>query len=386
MRPSLAARLAARHAHRARAARVRSREALEHLDAVTVVRNGRRLVNFCANDYLGLSFHPAVAEAFSAAGGAGAGASALVSGYTPRHAALERELADFLGFEAGLVVSSGYQANLSIGQALLERGEAVLADRLNHASLNDGVRLAAGRLQRYRHADPDDAAARVTERTGWIASDGVFSMDGDLAPLARLVKLADDRGLGVWLDDAHGFGVLGSDGRGILEHEDVAPSSIDVHVITFGKALGTHGALIAGSSILIEELVNSARGVIYSTAISPPVAAATRRSLKVLQREGWRREQLHESIQRFKQGLQRRGLPSSDSSSAIQPIAIGDDERALSISARLAECGFLVRAIRPPTVPEGTARLRVTLSAAHRHSQIDSLLDALDELLSDKAA
>lgn len=379
MRQAVAARLAGQQKRRIATDGQRRREVLAPLDAVTVARDGKRLINFSGNDYLGLSAHPEVARALKAAAEkrVGAGASALVSGYAPEHRELERGLADWLGFETAIVVSSGYQANIALGSALLHRGDQVLADRLNHASLNDGARLSRARILRYRHADAEDAGRRVGERTRWIATDGVFSMDGDLAPLPDLVRLADRHDLGLWLDDAHGLGVLGESGRGILEHLGVDACKIDAFVVTFGKSLGTQGAAILGDHALIEALTNRARGIVYSTAMAPPLAAATCRALAVLQEESWRRSKLAENISRFRQRAD--SLELSESQTAIQPIIIGDNLRALETSQRIAEKGFLVRAIRPPTVPEGTARLRITLSAAHQPEQIDGLVDALRE-------
>lgn len=381
MRPAVAARLARQGQQRIAADARRRREILAPLDAVTVARDGKRLVNFSGNDYLGLAAHPDVAGAMASATGkrVGAGASALVSGYAPEHRELETALADWLGFEAAIVVGSGYQANLALGQSLLERGDQLLADRLNHASLNDGARLAGARIARYRHADAEAAEQRIGERTRWIASDGVFSMDGDLAPLPALVQLADRHDLGLWLDDAHGIGVLGATGRGILEHFGVDARTIDAFVVTFGKSLGTQGAAILGDAALIEALANRARGIVYSTAMAPPLAAATACALTLLQDESWRRTKLTENIERFRQRAD--SLPMSNSETPIQPVVIGDNARALAVSERLAEHGFLVRAIRPPTVPDGTARLRITLSAAHRPEQVDGLVAALLETL-----
>ena len=378
MRPALKAHLARDRAARERDHAWRRRETLERIDAVRVLRNGRSLVNFCANDYLGLASHPELAAAMRDVPAVGSGASALVSGYSPLHRELERRLADFLGFESAVVVGSGYQANLALGQAMLGRGDAVLADRLNHASLNDGARLAGARMRRYAHADPEAARARVCESTRWIATDGVFSMDGDLAPVPDLVALADRHDLGLWLDDAHGIGVLGAEGRGIIEHLQVFSKEIDAFVATFGKSLGTQGAVIAGERALVEALINRARGVIYSTAPALPLVAATIRALELMQRESWRRARLAEHIARFRD--RAAGLDLSASPSAIQPVVVGDNARACAFSDRLAERGFLVRAIRPPTVPEGTARLRITLSAAHEPEQVDRLVDALLEL------
>ncbi|MDT8410745.1 MAG: 8-amino-7-oxononanoate synthase [Wenzhouxiangellaceae bacterium] len=404
MRPALAARLAEHRTGRELADRQRARIALKRTGPVTVTDGDRELVNFCGNDYLGLAMHPEIAAAMAdcARAGVGSGASALVCGYTPVHRELECRLADFFGFESALLVASGYQANLAIGQALLAPGQPVLADRLNHASLNDGARLADARIRRYRHADAAHAATRCSDPCRWIASDGVFSMDGDLAPLPQLIALAERKNLGLWLDDAHGFGVLGSTGRGIIEHFGACSSNIDAFVVTFGKALGTHGAVIAGDRALIDELVNCGRGIVYSTAMPAPLAAAGTRALEILQSERWRAARLHDNIARFRDrlaglGQTRLSDPDADptdprprcdptlrlpaSATAIQPIIVGDDARALRLSEGLAEHGFLVRAIRPPSVPEGSARLRITLSAAHAPQQIDALVDSIRKLV-----
>lgn len=379
MRPRLRAWLEDQRVGLESACRWRRREALARADAVTVKRGDRRLIDFCGNDYLGLAAHPEVIAAAASSARVGAGASALVCGYTPLHRRLEQRLAAWLGFEAAVVVGSGYQANLALGQAVLARGDAVLADRLNHASLNDGARLAGARIRRYRHADAGDCARRLDDRVRWIATDGVFSMDGDSAPLPGLVALADAHDVGLWLDDAHGVGVLGTSGRGTCEQTGIDFARVDAFVVTFGKALGTQGAAICGDTALIEALINRARGIIYSTAPALPLVAATDRAIEVVQREGWRRQRLADNIRRFR--ARAGGLAAPASIAAIQPVIVGDDARAVALSDRLAERGFLVRAIRPPTVPDGTARLRITLSAEHQPEQIDGLVDTLLELL-----
>lgn len=333
-------------------------------------------VNFAGNDYLGLA---ADAEPVTRAG-AGASASPLITGYLPVHRDLEHALADFTGFEAAALFPSGYQANLAVGQALRRRGRGALADRLNHASLNDGLRLAGARIRRYRHADAADAEARLDERVDLIASDGVFSMDGDLAPLPALAQLAERHDIPLWLDDAHGFGVLGQDGRGVLEQLGIDAHRIDVFVATFGKALGTAGAFVAGDRALIEHLENVARPLIYSTAPSPLLTAQTLDHLARLRAETWRREILGEHIERFRSACQQEGIELAESFTPIQIVMAGDNQRALVWSRNLAEAGFLVGAIRPPTVPAGSARLRITLSSAHETSDIDRLAQTLARL------
>lgn len=378
MRGSLHADLVARRVEREHAHRQRRRRTLAAEGPCIAQEDGRRLIDFCSNDYLGLARETSLLEAAGAASGAGSGASALVSGHGTEHAALEAELADWLGAEAAVLLPSGYQANVALGPVLLGRGDAALADRLNHASLNDGLRLSGARIRRYAHADATDAARRCDDSVRWIVTDSVFSMDGDRAPLAALAALADQRGLGLWVDDAHGLGVLGPEGRGALAEEGVTP---DVRVVTFGKSLGTQGAAILGDAVLIDELVNRGRGLIYSTAVSPMLVAATRHALSRLRDEVWRRERLQSNLDRFRQGVRAAGLPLPASETPIQPIVLGDDRYAAAAEDALVRAGFLVRAIRPPTVPEGSARLRITLSAAHEAAQVDALVAALAEAL-----
>ena len=380
MRGDLNAEFARRRAGRERLGRQRSLEAFEPASACRVRRAGVELIDFCSNDYLGLGRDP---QALDGPARSGAGASPLVAGQTDAHERFSARLAEFLGTEAALLMVSGYQANLALGQALLGRGDAVLADRLNHASLNDGARLSGARIRRYTHADVADAERRVDAKVRWLATDAVFSMDGDLAPLAELGSLADRAGIGLWVDDAHGFGVIGPDGRGAAA---AAAVRSDALVVTFGKSLGTQGAAILGERALIDELINTARGVIYSTAMSPLLVRASERALARMRREGWRREALSERIDRFRSGLVRAGIQPPDSSTPIQPLVVGTDDAAIRASDALAERGFLVRAIRPPTVPEGTARLRVTLSAAHDLDSIDALVRAVADVLTPEAA
>jgi 8-amino-7-oxononanoate synthase len=383
MKASLSRRLADQARSRSRQSASRCRRVVERVGPGLRVRiDGSECVNFAGNDYLGLA---AEAEAVTRAAG-GAGASPLITGYRPIHRELEQALADFSGFEAAALFPSGYQANLAVGQALLQRGRGALADRLNHASLNDGLRLAGARLRRYRHADASAAAERLDERIDLIASDGVFSMDGDLAPLAALADLAEHHDTPLWLDDAHGFGVLGRDGRGALEQLSVDAGRIDVFVATFGKALGTAGAFVAGDRALIEHLENVARPLIYSTAPSPLLTAQTLDHLGRLRSERWRRDRLREHVERFRCACAAAGVDLADSATPIQIVLAGDNERALAWSRSLAEAGFLVGAIRPPTVPAGSARLRITLSSAHAASDIDRLATALARLAPHSAA
>lgn len=347
------------------------------------VSGGRPLVDFSSNDYLGLARHPALAAAMGACAarrGAGSGASHLVTGHGGEHARLEEELAAFTGRERALLFSTGYMANLAVLAALAGRGERVLLDRLSHASLIDGARLSGARLQRYPHADAQ-AAARLLERdprhTALIATDGVFSMDGDLAPLPQLAHAAHAADAWLVVDDAHGLGVVGASGRGVLEHFGLSCSEVPILVGTLGKACGSFGAFVAGASDLIEFLIQKARTYIYTTALPQPVAAATRAALALLQAEGWRRERLHALIARFRRQAQAAGVPLSASLTPIQPVVLGSAGSALAAQRQLQEAGLWVVAIRPPTVPAGSARLRVTLSATHTEAQVDTLVAQL---------
>jgi len=349
---------------------------------LVVLAGGRELIDFASNDYLGLARHPALAAAMGACAardGAGSGAAHLVSGHNAEHARLEEELAAFTRRERALLFSTGYMANLAVLAALAGRGERVLLDKLCHASLIDGARLSGARLLRYPHADAAAAARRLGESPApvLIATDGVFSMDGDLAPLPELARAAAAQGAWLVVDDAHGLGVLGASGRGTLEHFGMGPAEVPVLVGTIGKAFGTFGAFVAGRHDLIEFLIQKARTYIYTTALPPPVAAATRRALELAQRDG-RRERLGSLIARFRAHAAALELPLAGGElTPIQPVLFGSAAAALAAQQQLEERGFWVVAIRPPTVPPGSARLRVTLSAAHTEAQIDALIEAL---------
>jgi len=346
------------------------------------VAGGRELIDFSSNDYLGLARHPALCAAMSECSarlGAGSGASHLVSGHGREHALLEEELAVFTGRERALLFSCGYLANLAVMTVLAGRGERVLLDRLCHASLIDGVRLSGAAFRRYAHADAHAAAALAAKdpaHTCLIATDGVFSMDGDLAPLPQLARTARAHGALV-VDDAHGLGVLGATGRGALETFGLDAEDVPVLVGTLGKAFGSFGAFVAGSAALIELLIQKARSYIYTTALPQPVAAATRAALKVAQSEGWRRERLSELTARFRRTAAAAGVPLSPSTTPIQPVVLGSAAAALAAQRSLETAGLWVVAIRPPTVPPGAARLRVTLSAAHTDSEVDELVRQL---------
>ncbi len=374
--------LAERLARRRADGLYRSRLQVESPQGTEVVVAGRRRVNFCSNDYLDLATHPEVIRAFKLGAeryGVGSGASHLICGHLAPHRALEEELAEFTGRPRALVFSTGYQANLGVVTALTGRGDWVLEDRLNHASLLDGARLAGARLKRYPHKDSKalEALLEALPRCAMIVTDGVFSMDGDLAPLPELAGLARRHGCWLYVDDAHGFGVLGKHGAGTLEHFGLGPREVPILMATLGKALGVFGAFVAGGEDLIETLIQQARTYIYTTALPPAVAEAVRASLGLVQRESWRRERLKMLIDRFRAGARTLGLPLLPSETPIQPLILGDSQRALEASRKLWDLGFWVVAIRPPTVPAQTARLRITLTCGHSETQLDELLEAL---------
>lgn len=380
----LASRLAARRA----AHLYRQRPLLESPQDVQVTVDGQPLLAFCSNDYLGLANHPQVAEAMIEGvrrWGSGGGASHLVVGHSGAHHQLEEALAEFTGRPRALLMSSGYMANMGAITALVGQGDTVLQDRLNHASLLDAGLLSGARFSRYLHNDPQSLAQRLGKAVGntLVVTDGVFSMDGDLARLPELCAIARRQGAWVMVDDAHGFGCLGPSGAGLVEHYGLGPDEVPVLVGTLGKAFGTAGAFIAGSEELIETLIQFARPYIYTTSQPPAVAWATLRSLQLLRDEGWRRAHLATLISRFRSGAAALGLQLMDSPTPIQPLLIGDSERALQLSAGLRRRGIMITAIRPPTVPRGTARLRVTLSAAHSEADVDRLLEALQQALTE---
>ncbi|QGX40502.1 8-amino-7-oxononanoate synthase [Permianibacter aggregans] len=367
---------------------LRVRQQVDSPCGVTLQWQGKSLLNFCSNDYLGHANHPLVKKAFvdaSETWGVGSGASHLISGHSREHQALEDELAAMLGVEAALVFSTGFMANTGIISALMSAPDAVFEDRLNHASLLDGGLQSGARFSRYAHNDIDALSsklARVEARHKLIVSDAVFSMDGDIAPLPELLACAEQHDAWLMIDDAHGFGVLGEKGLGAPEHFAIAHKRMPIYMATLGKAIGTFGAFVAGSRELIDYLVQFARPYVYTTAMPAAIAAATRASLSLLQTESWRREKLHELIAHFRRCGEQAGLSLMPSITPIQPLLVGDSEKALRLSAALREKGFWISAIRPPTVPENSARLRITLSAEHRVEQIDALVDALHELLS----
>jgi 8-amino-7-oxononanoate synthase len=365
----------------------RHRRVLEKSCGVEAMLEGRRLVNFSGNDYLGLADHPKIVRVMQQATqryGVGSGASHLVSGHGPAHHALEEELAEFTGRERAMLFSTGYMANQGVIGALVGRGDWVFADRLNHASLLDGSLLSGAKLKRYGHLNVEALRADLVAcptAGRLIATDGVFSMDGDLAPLPALVSAAKEANAWLMVDDAHGFGVVGPNGRGVVEHFGLGSAEVPVLMCTLGKAIGTFGAFVAGSAELIEYLIQRARTYIYTTALPSAVAEATRASLALVVEESWRRDKLRGLIERFRLGAGQLGLNLIESQTPIQPVIIGGNNEALQVSQSLLEAGFFVVAIRPPTVPVGKARLRITLSAAHEDAQIDRLLDVLGRVL-----
>jgi 8-amino-7-oxononanoate synthase len=361
-------------------------DAIDPEDATRVWVAGRELRNFCGNDYLGLRAHPALREAATDCMrrfGVGAGAAHLVTGHSHEHHALEEELAAFTHRERALLFSTGYMANLGAVSAFADARELVLADRLSHASLLDGARLSGARLRRYAHADAASAErllAAADRPAALILTDGVFSMDGDVAPLAALASLARRHGAGLLVDDAHGIGVLGASGGGALEAAGLGTSEVPLLIGTLGKACGTFGAFVAGDAAVIDCLMQRARSYIYTTALPPAVAAASRAALRVIESESWRRERLGAHVTRWRAAAAALELPLLPSTTAIQPLIVGDSAAAMALSEALMARGFWVAAIRPPTVAPGSARLRITLSAAHRERDIDELAEALGAL------
>ncbi|MFI8745875.1 8-amino-7-oxononanoate synthase [Pseudomonas sp. NPDC077186] len=376
--------LVTRLAERQAADLFRQRPLLQTPQGPQVRTDEQELLAFCSNDYLGLANHPDVIRALQQGAeqwGVGGGASHLVIGHSTPHHQLEEALAEFTGRPRALLFSTGYMANLAVVTALVGQGDSVLQDRLNHASLLDAGLLSGARFSRYLHNDAVSLANRLRKVSGncLVVSDGVFSMDGDLADLPALCAEARLKDAWVMVDDAHGFGPLGASGGGIVEHFGLGLNDVQVLVGTLGKAFGTAGAFVAGSEELIETLIQFARPYIYTTSQPPAVACATLKSLQLLRSESWRREHLNRLIARFRAGAAEIGLSLMDSPTPIQPILVGDSARALKLSALLKERGLLVGAIRPPTVPAGGARLRVTLSAAHSEAQLELLLEALAE-------
>ena len=343
--------------------------------------DGRNIISFCSNDYLGLANHPKLKQA-AIDGirkyGVGSGAAHLINGHSRAHHQLEEELAEFTGYPRTLLFTTGYMANLGLCQALLDNKDYVFEDRLNHASLIDAALLSGARFQRYLHNDTQSLHCKLNrikdpKADKLVMTDAVFSMDGDIADLPGLVSVCRESDSTLMVDDAHGFGVLGENGRGSRHHFGLQTGDIPVYMATLGKAMGSAGAFIAGSEELIETLIQQARSYIYTTAMPPAIAEAGRTAISLLQDEPQHLQKLRENIACFRQYCLQLNLPVENSETAIQPLLIGNDKNAVIISEQLFASGFLVTAIRPPTVPEGTARLRITLSTAHTPGQIEQL-------------
>ncbi|MEM1411021.1 MAG: 8-amino-7-oxononanoate synthase [Pseudomonadota bacterium] len=375
---TLAERLERARAGRRQQGRERRRRPLELLPGLRARVGDRILHNFSSNDYLGLAVTTAAPD-----GHTGSGASALVTGYHQAHKDLEQALADWLGREAVVLASSGFLANQAAITALAQRGDTVVQDRLCHASLIDAARLSGARLKRYRHGSAEAALAQLEGADGHrlLVTDGVFSMDGDAAPLAALASVARETAATLLVDDAHGIGVLGPEGRGVCGSAGLGPDDVPILIGTLGKAFGCAGAFIAGTHALTEHLENHARSLIYSTSLPPATARAAHRALHRIRTEAALRDRLQEHIQTFRSGAAQRGIPLLPSATPIQPLLIGDERDALAVSAALETQGYLVTAIRPPTVPAGTSRLRMTLSAGHEPAQVHGLLEALERSL-----
>ena len=385
-RPDLLDRLAVQTAERESAQLLRRLRTIEHADGPWLETGGQRLLSFCSNDYLGLAQHPQLIAAFKRVAddeGVGSTSAHLICGHRAEHAMLEEALAAWTGRERALLFSTGYMANLGVLQALLTRGDLCVQDKLNHACLLDGAQLSGAELKRYPHADVAAAARQLAARGeagALLATDGVFSMDGDIAPLRELAALCRREHATLMVDDAHGLGVLGDDGAGSVRAAGLSQRDVPVLMATLGKALGCAGAFVAGPAALIDGLTQFARPYIYTTAMPPALAAAAFTAVQLAQAESWRREKLNALISRFRTGAAQLGLTLPSSSSAIQPLVLGDAQTALNAAQALEQRGLLVTAIRPPTVPAGSARLRITLSAAHEEEHVDQLLDALETL------
>ena len=385
-RPDLLKRLAIQTAERAEAKLLRRLRILDHADGPWLDVGNGRLLSFCSNDYLGLAQHPQLVAALTRAarqGGVGSTSAHLICGHRTEHAELEEALAVWTGRERALLFSTGYMANLGVLQAVLARGDICVQDKLNHACLLDGAKLSGAELKRYPHADVAAAARQLAtspDAAALLATDGVFSMDGDVAPLRELATLCAGERATLLVDDAHGLGVLGEHGAGSVSAADLSQHEVPLLMATLGKALGCMGAFVAGPATLIDGLIQFARPYIYTTAMPPALAAAALESVQLAQTEDWRREKLAALIARFRHGAAELGLPLAASFSAIQPLLLGSADAALAAAQALERLGLLVSAIRPPSVPLGQARLRITLSAAHEDAHVDRLLDALETL------
>lgn len=367
----------------------RTRRVLSTPQAVQVNCNRKNCISFCSNDYLGLANHPKIIRAFKRGAeqyGVGSGASQLISGYSHAHQELEQAFATFLNRDRTLLFSSGYMANVGVLSALVKKGDVIFQDKFNHASLIDAARLTNASVNRYMHNNIEhlqwllqtQIQNRIQDKyQKLIASESVFSMQGDIAPLVHLANLAKINNASLMIDDAHGIGVLGVNGRGALEHFSLSQNDVEILICPLGKAFGCMGALVAGSTAMVENLIQFSRSFIYTTALPPAMACAALASLQIVQRESWRREKLQYLITYFKRGARQRNLVFLSSETAIQILILSNAEAALSCSKKLFMQGFLVVAIRPPSVPKNNSCLRITLSCMHEEQHIDSLLDAL---------
>ena len=365
----------------------RSRLVVETPQGISVRIDNRDYLSFCSNDYLGLASHPDIVAAFHRGlddFGAGSGAAHLISGHSRAHHALEEELAAFLQRPRALLFSTGYMANLGVMSALTGHGDRIFADHTDHASLLDGARLSGARLLRYRHSDADDLDTRLANAPAGeflVATDGVFSMDGDIAPLQQLADVAARHAAWLMVDDAHGLGVTGPSGRGTVAQAGLDITQVPVLMGTLGKAVGTFGAFVAGSEELVETLIQEARTYIYTTASPPALASATREALRLVQEDSWRRERLQQRVSQFRHGARQLGLALCDSQTPIQPLIVGEAAEALRLGKALREQGILITAIRPPTVAEGKSRLRITFSAMHTEQHVERLLAVLEDTM-----
>jgi 8-amino-7-oxononanoate synthase len=366
----------------------RKRRIIDSPQGVETSIDGKRLLSFCSNDYLGLANHPQIKQALVDAldeYGVGSGAAHLINGHSRLHERCEQRLAEFTGRERALLFSTGYMANIAIASALLGRNDQIYQDKLNHASLIDSAKLSDAKLIRYRHNDLRQLEVLLSDgrrdHRRLVMTDEVVSMDGDCADVDTLSRIAAEHGAWAMVDDAHGFGVLGERGAGLLEQLGLNQQQVPILMATLGKAVGTAGAFVAGSEVLIETLIQQARPYIYTTASPPAIASATLKSIDLIEGETWRRDKLNESIAYFRRQAETLDVELMPSQTAIQPLVIGDNHRTLQLSEALFEQGIHVTAIRPPTVPVGSARLRVTLSAAHEREHIDRLIAKLKSLL-----
>jgi len=364
---------------------LRGRRILATPQSPHITVDGKPYLAFCSNDYLGLANHPQLSAALQQGAqqwGVGSGAAHLVSGHFDSHHQLEQQLATFVGKPAALLFSTGYMANLGVVQALAGKGDTVFADKLNHASLNDAMLLSRAEMKRFRHGDMTQLANYLEQANAGrklVITDAVFSMDGDIAPLREMLALCERHDAWLYVDDAHGFGVLGEQGRGSLAHFGIVSPRI-IYMATLGKAAGVSGAFVAAEQVVVDTLVNHAHSYVYTTATPPALSVALSQSLRLIEQGDALRAHLQKLITQLRAGLSDLPWQLMPSETAIQPLLIGDNHQALKLSEGLRERGIWVAAIRPPTVPQGTARLRITLSAAHSTADVARLIGALHEL------